>query len=111
MCPEVQEIDIGWGNLIKPRVVARFSVIRDAPAPESNMALALAVRLLFSRERVTVLGKAVSIGGREGEGGVEGMSTTTAALVVVGVAEVVAEDSCSRSRWRREWCLSPQWRH
>ena len=58
-----------------------------------------------------MLGKAVSIGGREGEGGVEGMSTTTAALVVVGVAGVVAEDCCSRSRWRREWCLSPQWRH
>ena len=44
MCPEVQEIDIGWGNLFKPRVVARYSVIGDAPAPESNMALALAVR-------------------------------------------------------------------
>ncbi len=45
-----------------------------------------------------MLGKAVSIGGREGEEGVEGMSTMAAALVVVGMAGVVAEDCCSQSR-------------
>ena len=33
--------DMGWGYLFRPNEVASFSVMSEAPAPESNMARAL----------------------------------------------------------------------